>query len=257
MRDILDDIFKNNPLDPMESARKNVRASLRKRFYEKATVEEGEGGFRILLDGKTVKTPLRHVFVAPSRALAQAIAEEWNAQKDVIDPTTMPLTRLANTIIDGVAGNTAPVAAEIEKYLGSDLLIYRAEGPEGLVARQSKLWGPVLAWARDALGARFVLAQGVSFVTQPEQAVRAAAAAIPSDPWRLGATHSIMTITGSALLALAVEKGAIAADEAWAAGQVDEDWNASTWGQDPLAQERNAHRHAELEAAARVLALLP
>lgn len=257
MRDILEDIFKNNPLDPMESARKNMRASLRKRFYETAGVEEGEGGFRIVLDGKTVKTPSRHVFAAPTRALAQAIADEWNAQKDVIDPMSMPLTRLANTIVDGVAPDPAPVAAEIEKYLGSDLLIYRAEGPEGLVARQNALWDPVLAWARDALGARFVLAQGVGFVTQPEQALRAASAAIPADPWRLGATHSVMTITGSALVALALEQGALTPEEAWAAGQVDEDWNAQTWGQDPLAQERNAHRHAELQAAARVLSLLP
>lgn len=257
MRDILDDIFKNNPLDPMESARKNMRASLRKRFYEHAGVEDGEGGFRVLLDGKQVRTPSRHLFAAPSRALADAIAAEWNAQKDVIDPMTMPLTRLANTIIDGVAPHPGPVAAEIEKYLGSDLLVYRADGPEGLVARQTQLWDPVLAWARDDLGARFMLAQGVGFVTQPEQAVRAAATAIPTDPWRLGATHSIMTITGSALLALAVEKGAITPEQAWTAGQVDEDWNAQAWGQDPLAQERNAHRHAELRAAAKILALLP
>lgn len=253
MRDILDDIFKNNPLDPMESARKNMRASLRKRFYERASVEEGEGGYRILLDGKTVRTPSRHVFAAPSRALAEAIAEEWNAQKDVIDPMTMPLTRLANTIIDGVAPNPAPVAAEIEKYLGSDLLVYRADGPEGLIAQQTRFWDPILDWARDTLGARFMLAQGVGFVTQPEQGVRAAAAAIPTNPWRLGAAHSVMTITGSALLALALARGAITADQAWAAGQVDEDWNATTWGQDPLAQERNAHRHAELQAASKVL----
>lgn len=253
MRDILDDTFRNNPLDPMESARKNMRASLRKRFYETASVEEGEGGFRILLDGKQVRTPSRNVLAAPARTLADAIAQEWSAQKDVIDPMTMPLTRLANTVIDGVAPNPGPVAAEIEKYLGSDLLVYRADGPEGLVARQTQLWDPVLAWAREALGARFVLAQGVGFVNQPEQAVRAAAAAIPAEPWRLGAAHSIMTITGSALLALALERGAITPEQAWAAGQVDEDWNAQTWGQDPLAQERNAHRHAELQAAARIL----
>ena len=257
MRDIFEDIFKNNPLDPMEAARKTMRGALRKRFYETASVEAGEGGFRILLDGRPVKTPTRHSFAAPTRALAEAIAQEWNAQKEVIDPMTMPLTRLANSIIDGVAENRAAVAAEIEQYLGSDLLVYRAEGPEGLVAQQTRLWDPVLDWARETLGARFMLAQGVSFVTQPVQALRAAAAAIPADPWRLGATHAIMTLTGSALLALAVERGAIAPAQAWVAAQVDEDWNAATWGTDPLVQERNALRFAELQAAARILSLLP
>ena len=118
----------------------------------------------------------------------------------------------------------AAVADEVAKYLGSDLLCYRAEAPEGLVARQAQAWDPVLAWARDALGARFVLVQGVVHVAQPREAIAAARAAIPAEPWRLGAVASITTLTGSALLALALSAGAIDADAAWAAAHVDEDW---------------------------------
>lgn len=255
MRDIFDDIYKHNPLDPEESVRRGTRVDLRKRFYEKASIDQNEGAYRVLLDGKPVKTPARRVLAAPSSALAQAIAEEWDAQKDVIDPAKMPLTRLANSIIDGVADAPAPVADEIAKYLGSDLLFYRAGGPEGLTQAQERHWDPVVAWARDDLGARFILAEGVVFAPQPEEAIAAARSAIPQNPWALGAVHSVMTLTGSALLALALAAGKLDVDAAWAAAHVDEDWNLATWGQDEAVAARRALRFQDMQAAARMLAL--
>src|SRR6266508_723820 len=168
MRDLFEDMFSNQPLDPTEAARRAMRPQLRRRFYERAHVEDaGDGGareFRILLDGRPIRTPARRTLAAPTRALAEAIAAEWEAQRDVIDPAKMPLTRLVNSIIDGVADAGAAVAAEVEKYLASDLLFYRAESPDGLVAREAAAWDPVLAWAQEALGTRFVLVQGMVHV---------------------------------------------------------------------------------------------
>jgi len=256
LRDIFTDLFVTQPVDPTEAARRAMRPPLPRRFYRQAGVEETEGGFRIMLDGRPVRTPARGFLVAPSRALAQALAAEWDAQGEIIDPATMPLTRLANSIIDGVIAAPAPVAADIAKYLGSDLLFYRAEGPPRLVERQERLWDPVLAWARDALGARFVLAQGVVHATQPEGAIAAARAAIPHDPWRVGALHAITTLTGSALLALALGRRHITTEEAWDAAYVDEDWNMEQWGRDDIALARRAARRAEMDAAATVLAAL-
>jgi chaperone required for assembly of F1-ATPase len=258
MRDLLDDMFSNQPLDPTEAARRTMRPQLRRRFYERAAVvEEGaEGGkpeFRIVLDGLPVKTPARRTLAAPARALAEAIAAEWEAQRDVVDPSKMPLTRLANSIIDGVADAPAEVAAEVEKYLASDLLFYRAEGPDGLVAREAAAWDPVLAWAQETLGARFVLVQGMVHVAQPAQSLEAANAAIPRDHWRLGAVHAITTLTGSALIAIALARGALTIDQAWAAAHVDEEWNMAFWGRDEIALERRAARFAEMQAAATVL----
>jgi chaperone required for assembly of F1-ATPase len=257
MRDLFEDMFSNQPLDPTEAARRAVRPQLRRRFYERAQVEDGgddgAGEFRILLDGRPIRTPARHTLAAPARALAEAIAAEWEAQRDVIDPAKMPLTRLANSIIDGVADAAAAVAAEVEKYLASDLLFYRAESPQGLVAREAAAWDPVLAWAREALGARFVTAQGMVHVTQPAQALAAASAAIPRDLWRLGAVHAITTLTGSALIAIALAHGALTIEQAWAAAHVDEDWNMDFWGRDDLALERRAARFAEMRAAALIL----
>ncbi len=141
------------------------------------------------------------------------------------------------------------------QYLGSDLLCYRAEAPAGLVERQTRAWDPVLAWAREKLGARFVLAQGVMHVAQPDAAVAATRARIPSEPWRLGAVSAITTLTGSALLALALAHDALDADAAWAAAHVDEDWQMSQWGSDQAALERRAYRHSEFAAAVAVLRL--
>lgn len=254
MRDILHDLFQNEPLDPTESARRSMRPQLRKRFYARAHVAD-VAPFSVLLDGRPVKTPAGNALTAPTGRLGEAIAAEWDAQQERIDPATMPLTRLANTILDGVAANPEPVADEIAKYLGSDLLCYRAATPNGLVQRQEQHWDPVLIWARDALGARFVLGEGVMFVAQPEGAVQAVRAEIPAGPWRLGAVHAITTITGSALLALALMRGVLDIGTAWAAAHVDEDWNMDQWGRDEVALARRAARFAEVQAAATVLAL--
>ena len=252
---MLEDLFGNEPLDPVEAARRNTRPNLRKRFYQHAGVGQG-APYPILLDARPVRTPAGGALVVPAEPLAQAIAAEWEQQGERIDPATMPLTRLANTIIDGVAPATEPVAEEIVKYLGSDLLCYRADTPAGLVQMQAQHWDPILAWGRDTLGARFVLGTGVMFVTQPEGAVAAARTAIPSQPWRLGAVNVITTLTGSALIALAMAQGHLSTEDAWAAAHVDEDWNMHQWGRDEQALERRAAREAEMRAAALVLANL-
>jgi chaperone required for assembly of F1-ATPase len=256
MREIFTEIFENQPLDPTESARGAMRPRLRKRFYKQATV--GASG-DVLLDGKQTFTPARRPLIAPTRALAEALAAEWNAQKDEIDPARMPLTRLANAVIDAVAEKPDAVAAEIEKYLGSDLVCYRAETPAGLIERQAQHWDPVLAWAQRSLGARFVLGAGVVHVKQPGDAIASTHTAIPratdnvKDIWRLGAISSITALTGSALLALALAAGAIDVEAAWTAAHVDEDWQMAQWGRDEIALARRDFRYAEMQAAAKVL----
>jgi chaperone required for assembly of F1-ATPase len=254
MRDILEDLFKE-VVDPTESARRNMRPQLRKRFYQRAHVGDA-APFAILLDDRPVRTPAGNALALPSRALGEAVAAEWDAQQERIDPAVMPLTRLVNSVIDGVAMAPAPVAEEVVRYLGSDLVCYRADTPAGLVARQARHWDPILGWARDTLGARFVLAEGVMFAAQPDHAIVAASAAIPSDPWRLGAVNVITTLTGSALIALALSQGRLTLDDAWTAAHVDEDWNMSQWGRDELALDRRAKRFAEMQAAGTVLLLV-
>jgi chaperone required for assembly of F1-ATPase len=252
------ELFENAPPDdPIETTRRSMRTALPRRFYETAATAAVADGYAVRLDDKPIRTPARRVLAAPTLALAEAIAAEWQAQKDVIDPAKMPLTRLANAIIDGVADAPQPVAAEIAKYLASDLLLYRAGAPPGLVERQAQHWDPILDWARQALGADFKLGEGVVHVAQPEAALAAARAAIPLEPWRLGAVHAMTTLTGSALIALAMARGALSADAAWQAAHVDEDWNLAQWGRDEMAAARREFRLAEFQAAATVLACCP
>jgi chaperone required for assembly of F1-ATPase len=252
MRDIFTEIFENQPLDPVEAARRSTGPNLRKRFYRVAQIGE-DGG--VLLDGKPVKTPARRPLRAPTQPLGRAIVEEWNSQADVVDPARMPVTRLANAVIDAVSDAPRPVAEEIEKYLRSDLVFYRAEAPAALVENQSRAWDPILAWARDQFGARFVLAQGVMHVSQPGESIDIMRNAIPAEPWRLGAVSSITTLTGSGLLALALAHQAVDPGEAWLAAHVDEDWQMSQWGRDEIALRRRAFREAEFQAAVTVLTL--
>ena len=257
MRELFDEVAGHSPLDPREASRKSSRTPLRKRFYETAGVAETPEGFAVTLDGKPVRTPGKRSLGAPVRELAEAMASEWGAQADMIDPMSMPMTRLAHSTIDGVADNVAAVRDDIARYFDTDLLFYRASFPEQLIVRQAEHWDPVLRWAADELGAHFILAEGVMHVKQPEPAVEAAREALPQTPWAVAALHVVTTITGSALLALALYRKALTADQVWTAAHVDEDWNGQQWGVDDEVMQRRAMRRRDFDAAVKVLAGVP
>jgi chaperone required for assembly of F1-ATPase len=241
----------------MKAAQAAMRPPLPKRFYDTASVEERDGAFRLLLDGRPARTPAKNPLAVPTRALAEALAAEWQGQGAEIDPAAMPLTRIVNSAVDGVVREREAVIADMAKYAGSDLVCYRAGEPETLVAAQGRAWDPVLAWARDAMGARFVLSEGVMHVAQPDAAVAAVRARLEREtsPFRLAALHVMTTLAGSVLIALAQAAGVLDAREAFAAAHVDERHQESRWGEDEEALRRRAAREAEFLAAARVYAL--
>lgn len=223
-----------------------------KRFWTSAEVTEAPGGFAVTLDGRQVKTPAKAPLVVPSRALAEAIAREWQAQDEKIDPATMPVTRGANAAIDKVRTQHAEVAALIADYGGTDLLCYRAEAPRELVARQSAHWDPLLDWAEAALGARLAVTQGVVPVAQPEATLAALSARVAAmDEWQLAALHDLVGLTGSLVLGLAVAEGRLTADEAWTIAQIDEAWQAEQWGADDEAAAHADRKRAALLDAER------
>ncbi len=243
---------KGHKIPPKDS----LRAPLPKRFYKSVAVEAAPGGFRVLLDGRGIKTPAKREFVVPVEPLAEAIAAEWQAQGERIDPATMPLTKLANSAIDAVSSRMQEVADDIAAFSASDLLCYRAEAPEALVRRQAGAWDPVLAWAKRDLGADFRLRQGLMPIDQPPQALDAIRQALTGlDPLSLSALHVLTTISGSALLALAHYRGLLSVDEAWSAATVDETWQKEQWGLDAEAEAHAAARLAEFAAASRCLRL--
>lgn len=256
MRDLFDQVSGKSPLDPEEAVRRTTRGPRRKRFYAKAGVVETPEGFAITLDDKPIRTPSGRQVVGPTRQIAEAIAAEWDAQQEIIDPLTMPLTRLANSVIDAVVDRVDAVTEDVAKYLQSDLLFYRAGQPDALVAREAAHWDPVLFWAADMLGAHFILAEGIVHVRQPDSAVAAARAALPKDPWSIAALHVLTTLTGSVLLALALMRGVLDEDQVWAAAHVDEDWNMEKWGVDEEVAERRAARLVDFRAAAHLLKAL-
>jgi chaperone required for assembly of F1-ATPase len=253
MRELFDEVYGQSALDPEEAVRRSTRGPRRKRFYARADVAETADGFAITLDDKPIRTPSGRALTAPSREIADAMAGEWAAQAELIDPLTMPFTRFANSVIDAVVDRVDAVTADVAKYLESDLLFYRAGHPEALVAREAAHWDPILFWAADVLGAHFILAEGIVHVRQPDTAVAAARAALPSDPWSIAALHVITTLTGSALLALALLHGVLDQDQVWAAAHVDEDWNIEKWGIDEEVAARRASRSVDFKAAAGIL----
>jgi chaperone required for assembly of F1-ATPase len=228
------------------------QATPRKRFYKSAAVTEPEPGrFSIVLDGRPVKTPAGHSLTVRSRALAQAIAEEWNAQEETIVPLRLPLTRLANSAIDGVVEKLAEVADGIVKFAATDLVCYRADYPEELVSKQKQTWDPILAFIKDRYGASFVTGTGIAYLSQPRASLEALRAALRAlNPFKLTALHAMTALTGSALIAIAGADGFLDADAAWTAAHVDETWQGSQWGQDFEAAHRMEARRAEFDAAA-------
>ena len=238
-------------IDPVEMARRDLKKSLPKRFYKQAHFELREGAYALLLDGRPAQTPGRNRIALPTEAAARLVADEWQAQAELIDPATMPITRIVNSAIDGVAREMESVRAEIAKYAGSDLVCYRAADPEALAEAQAQAWDPVLAFARDKFGARLVLAEGVMFAEQPDHALAAIRKAVDAieGEMALAALHVMTTLTGSALIALALVHGHFDVDAAWAAAHADEDYQMRIWGEDTEALARRNKRWGEMKAA--------
>jgi chaperone required for assembly of F1-ATPase len=228
-----------------------------KRFYREVTVESRAAGHGVALDGRAVRTPQKAELALPTRALAEAVAAEWDAQSDEIAPQTMPMMQLASTAVDRVRPRRDAVIGEIASYAETDLLCYRADGPTGLVARQASEWQPVLDWAAGQYDALLAVTEGVMPVAQPRAAVAALRAAVAEcDEFVLAALYNLTIASGSLVLALAVRDSAMDPESACDASQLDEEWQASEWGRDPAAESRRARARAEILAAARFLALL-
>ncbi len=224
-----------------------------KRFWKEVSV--CDGGIR--LDGRPVRTPGRAPLVLPCPRLAEAVADEWRGVEETIDPRAMPLTGLANAAIDRIAPDAPAFAAGLARYGESDLLCYRAETPEPLVARQRAAWDPLLDWARGRYDVHFEIAAGVIHRPQPPATIaRLAETVAARDPFELAGLSPIVTVTGSLVAALALLEGAADAGTVWSASQIDEAWQAEQWGEDPLAaRAREAHR-ADFDAGARFMSLL-
>lgn len=229
-----------------------------KRFYKQvaATATEG-GGYTIALDGRPIRTPGKALLTAPTAALAEAIAEEWAAQEEEIVPATMPMMRLAATAIDRIGKQREAIVEQIAAYGGTDLLCYRAERPEELVARQAELWEPLLDWVAEARGARLAVTRGITHTAQDRGALDALRAAVEEqDDFRLAAVSQLTASTGSLVIALAVAARRVSAEEAVVASQLDETWQAEQWGHDREAAHRRETLAQEIVAAARFLDLL-
>lgn len=227
-----------------------------RRVYRSVAVVPRPCGYGIALDDRPVKTPAAHPLIVPSRALADAIAEEWQAQGDRIVPATMPMLQLANAVIDRIAPNAARIVDQLAAYAETDLLCHWAEGPEELVARQRRHWQPLLDWSATDLDAPLRPVAGIMAQRQSDAALAALRTVVAElDPFVLGALNVLTTGTGSLLIGLAVIRGRIVLEEAWQAAQVDEAYQAEKWGEDDEAAARRTGIKADLAAAVRFLEL--
>jgi chaperone required for assembly of F1-ATPase len=228
-----------------------------RRFWAAADIVEAEGGWAVTLDGRKVKTPARAELVVPTQALASAISSEWDECSEQVDPRSMPLTGLANAAIDRIAPDRENYAAGIASYGETDLVCYRAEGPEALVERQLESWEALIQWARRRYDVDFRCQTGIMHVLQPKDTVRKLAHAVAAlDRFRLAGLSPLVTIGGSLVAGLAVLERMLPAEDAWEAVSLDDRWQLEQWGDDPEARAALGARRRDFLAAARFLELL-
>lgn len=223
-----------------------------RRFWTEARPVQVPGGWGVNLDSRPLRTPAKAALVVPTRALAEGIAAEWNAQEGEIAPRTMPLTRASNSAIDKVTPQRAEVAELLAAYGETDLLCHRADAPAALVARQAHAWDPLLAWAAEDLGAPLTVTTGIISVGQPEDSLRRLRALVDGlDPFRLTGFHDLVALSGSLIIGLATLYRPDQAEDHWQASRVDELWQAELWGRDEEAESAaELKRSAFLEAVA-------
>jgi chaperone required for assembly of F1-ATPase len=227
-----------------------------KRFYKQVSIAPAEGGFGVLLDGKSIKTPARHTLVLPTERLAQAVAAEWQGQGEDVIATTMPLLRLANTAIDGVSINREDVINAILRFGENDLVCYRAHQPPDLVARQRAGWDPLLDWVAQRHGARMHVAQGLNHVDQPPETLAALREPLEGlDAFALTGLHVVASVTGSMVLALTVLDDALSGARAFELSRIDEAYQAEKWGEDAEAAKRATALAHELDKAVAFITL--
>ena len=228
-----------------------------KRFWRDAAVAERDGGFGILLDGRPAHTPARHLLTVPNRALADAVAAEWREQPDEVNPRTMPLTRLATTVLDLMPARRSDAIEEAAGFAATDLLCYRAAEPADLVERQQAAWQPWLDWVLRQHDSSLLVTSTVTAIEQPAASLRSLRAAVERlDDWRLVGLHAATTLTGSIVLGLALESGDLPLDAAFDLACLDELYEIGRWGEEEQQRERQARLHADLAAADRFLRLL-
>jgi chaperone required for assembly of F1-ATPase len=228
-----------------------------KRFYKSAGVVETPAGFGVALDGKPVRTPAKRPLAVPTRALAEAIAAEWQAQGDTVDPQHLPLTRLASIALDLVAPRREAVVAEVAKYAGTDLVCYRADAPPELAARQHAAWQPLIDWATQRFDALLTVTTGILPVTQSPATLKAfEIAAAAYDTHRLAALHLATAACGSLVVALALVEGRLDAEAAFAAAELDASYQIERWGEDAEQAKRRKGLKEDIALAARFVALL-
>ena len=228
-----------------------------KRFWKQADAVERDGGWGVELDGKPLRTPARDLLTVPTKALAEAIASEWNEVGDKIDPGTLPLTGLANAAVDRVTPDKEAFAKGIARYAEADLACYRAEGPSALVDRQTESWDALIGWGRRRFDVDFRTTSGIVHVDQPAATVdRLSHAVAALDPFRLAGLSPLVTISGSLLAALGVLEGTLMPEQAWDAVTVDDRWQLEQWGSDAEAEAAIDNRRRDFIAAARFLELL-
>lgn len=230
-----------------------------RRFYTETAIDAGEGGYRVLLDGKPMRTPAKAVLVLPTRALGDAIAAEWQAvpQQGELQVMHLPLTRLAATGLDRVTTQRARVIEDTAKYAASDLLCYRAAGPPSLVERQHRTWQPLLDWAAERYGSPLLVVEGTTFVTQPAESVARLGAAVSTHgDLALSALYNLTHVCGSLVIALALAEGHLPAAAAFVAAQLDELYQIERWGEDLIAAQRHEGIKRDIDAGTRFLALL-
>jgi len=226
-------------------------------FWSVVDVEQGDDGFKVLLDGRNLKTPAKSTLQVPTRALAEGIAAEWRSLKDKVDPEALPLTKLANAAIDKIAVQSEPIIEMLAEYATTDLLCYRATSPKGLADRQEQIWQPLLDWFSDIHNVGLEVGSGVMPIRQPTQVLTDCAAILKTySHYELAAVYDLITLSGSFVIGVATAAGKIDVKDAWAASRIDEDWQIAEWGEDEDAMSLAATRQNAFERAAFILTLL-
>ena len=220
-----------------------------KKFWKIVQVKKKlKNSFEILLDKRILKTPMQKDLIFSNYKIAKETALEWDIDEKEINTENMVFYGLISTAIDKISNDKVSYIENVLGFINTDLICYRADGPNELVDLQNNSWNPIISFIKKYIDVELKFFIGVMPSKQSLDIFNRLKTLINSfSDIEISALHRMTNLTGSIFISICILKGDVLKNEAFELSFLDELYQAKNWGieeesldkRDKIAKELN------------------